>query len=97
MNPKQVFAAKVWVGVVGFLTYVGLMGFEMYSGKPLPSDAKTLMTAAFGVVTGVISHLMTQKVLDKPKQEDEVKNDDTGRVATPTQSGTSPGAGVTGS
>lgn len=61
MNPMTVFWTKIGVAVSAFGVYALLLAVEMTTTKPLPADAKTLMTAAFGIVTGVISHLMTQK------------------------------------
>ena len=80
MNISQMFWIKVSVGSMAFATYLGLMIYEMYSGKPLPTDARTLMTAAFGVITGVISHLMTIQ-----KKEEDSKSADTKRLESQAQ------------
>ena len=84
MNPNIVFITKS----VGIFLAFGVWGALVWHGN----------TPADGFVAGLLSLIgfLTGHEVGKTSIP-EVKNADTGRVATPAQSGTSPGAGVTGS
>lgn len=69
MKPIRLFILKICVAALSFLIYVALMAIEMYTGKPLIPDAKTLMVFSFGVFSGMVSHLLTQGA---PKVNDSI-------------------------
>ena len=84
MNPNIVFVTKS----IGVLLAFGTWGALVWHGN----------TPADGFVAGLLSLIgfLTGHEVGKSSLP-EVKNADSGTMATSSQSGTSPGAGVTGS